>query len=629
MNPQMIFFLNLAHKNIQDGHLDAAERILRQTQKIQSKNSEVSRLFGVIAAMRGDYEGALAHFEATLRIDPKNAVAHSNKGNALQELNQLQLALEAYEKAISLDQKYAEAYNNKANTLFLLDKFEDAIEAYQKAIDLNPDYADAYNGRGNSFSKKGDLLKAFESCEIARQLDGNAPNILASCLSIRIKMCHWDGLQHLLAQLYRFALQPGNKIHPFDYLALIDDPVAIKSITSQYIYDKHPVRDNLGELIRRPFKKKIRVAYFSGDFISHPVSYLMAGVLEEHDHEKYEVYGFSYRPGGAEDIEIQTRISDACERFVDVQGKSDKEIAALAREMEIDIAIDLGGLTAHNKPGVFSYRAAPIQISYIGYLGTMGAPYYDYLIADETIIPPSEQEAYAEKIIYLPSYQANDSKRSSSKRIFTREELGLPSEGFIYCCFNNSYKITPGIFDSWARILLAVEGSILFIYADNEEVKKNLTSEIEVRGVSSGRMIFAGRLARDEYLARYRVADLFLDTSPYNAGTTASDALWAGLPVITFLGRSFSARMCGSLLKSIGLPELVAPSLQDYEDLAISIGKNPETIASLKNRLAENRLTMPLFDTKLFTRNLESAYKKAYERYQLDLIPNNISVDSI
>jgi predicted O-linked N-acetylglucosamine transferase (SPINDLY family) len=254
----------------------------------------------------------------------------------------------------------------------------------------------------------------------------------------------------------------------------------------------------------------------------------------------------------------------------------------------------------------------------------MGAPYYDYLIADKAIIPTEEQASYSEKIIYLPSYQANDSQRKISEKIFTRKELGLPEVGFIYCCFNNSYKITPSIFDSWAKILFNVESSVLFLYADNEEVKKNLTNEIQARGIASDRIIFAGHVAREDYLARYRVADLFLDTSPYNAGTTASDALWAGLPVLTFLGRSFSARMCASILNAIGLPELTANSQQEYEELAINIGRNPNRIIELKKKLAVNRLNKPLFDTRLFTKNLELAYEKVHGRYQAGLSPEHI-----
>ena len=624
MNPQLIFFLNLVHKNIQDGHLDAAEHILRQAQKIQSKNSEITRLFGVIAAMRLDYEGALVYFEASLRMDPKNVYAHSNKGNALQELHQFQLALESYDKSIALDRGYAEAYNNKGNTFYLINKFEDAIECYKKAIALNPSYVGAYNGLGIVKRKNRDFTTAFEICQMARRLDPCSPSILSLCLSIRIKTCFWQDLTDILNQLYPLGLKKGSKVHPFDFMALIDEPNALCNLTKQYMADLYPARGDLGKLTKIPPKQKIRIAYFSGDFVNHAVSILMAGVMECHDHKKFEVYGFSYRLGEKSDEEMQARIAKSCDHFINIGDRSDKEIAIMVREIGVDIAIDLGGLTDHNRPGVFSYRIAPIQISYIGYLGTMGAPYYDYLIADETIIPPSEQEAYTEKIIYLPSYQANGSKRNISKKVFTREELGLPSEGFIYCCFNNSYKITSSIFDSWARILLAVKGSVLFLYADNEEVKKNLISEIEMRGVANSRLIFASRLANDEYLARYRVADLFLDTSPYNAGTTASDALWSGLPVLTFLGRSFSARMCGSILNAIGLPELVASSQKEYEDFAISIASDPERIATLKNKLAKNRMTTPLFDTELFTHNLELAYTKAYERSKLGLLPDHI-----
>lgn len=624
MNPQLIFFLNLAHQNIQEGYFDAAERALRQAQKIPPKNSEVLRLFGVISAMRSDYEAALIHFDAALRISPKNAVIYSNKGNALKELNQLKLALESYEKAIFLNRNDAEVYNNKGNALFILDEFHEAIQSYDKAILLNPSYADAYNGRANTYSKKGDLSKAFESSELARKLDPNASNILATSLSIRIKMCYWQDLQQLVNQLCFLGLRPGSKTHPFDFLAILDDPEKICALTTQYMLGTHPQRGDLGQLSKKSQDKRIRIGYFSGDFINHPVSLLMADTIESHDHEKFEVYGFSYRRGGEDDKNMRDRISSACDHFIDIGDESDRDVALLARSFNLDIAIDLGGLTSHNRPGVFAYRAAPIQISYIGYLGTMGAPYYDYLIADKTIIPTEEQASYSEKIIYLPSYQANDSQRKISKKIFTRKELGLPEVGFIYCCFNNSYKITPSIFDSWARILLNVEGSTLFLYADNQEVEKNLTNEIQARGIAGDRIIFAGRVAREDYLARYRVADLFLDTSPYNAGTTASDALWAGLPVLTFLGRSFSARMCASILNAVGLPELVAASQQEYEDLAISIGRDPERIAGLKSKLAENRLTKPLFDTELFTRNLELAYEKVYVRHQAGLSPDHI-----
>lgn len=381
--------------------------------------------------------------------------------------------------------------------------------------------------------------------------------------------------------------------------------------------ENYPAKNELGLIDIARTSEKIRIGYFSADFHNHPVSILMAETLEQHDRTQFETIGFSM--GRHREDDMRLRMEGAFDNFIDISQKNDQQAAKLVRDLKIDIAVDLGGLTEHNRPGIFSYRVAPIQISYIGYLGTMGAPYYDYLIADQVLIPPSKQSAYREKIIYLPSYQANDSRREISTQEFTRSDLGLPETGFVYCCFNNNYKITPAIFDSWAKILLSVEGSILLLYAHSEEVKINLTREIQLRGVSGDRLIFAGHLSRDKYLARYRTADLFLDTSPYNSGTTASDALWAGLPVLTFMGESFSARMCASLLNAIGLPELVASSQKGYEDLAIKIGRDPEKILALKAKLAQNRLTTPLFNTKLFTRNLEMAYTKAYDQSQLGL----------
>jgi predicted O-linked N-acetylglucosamine transferase (SPINDLY family) len=622
MNPQIIFFIKMALKYIQEGHLDSAERTLRQTQKIQAKNFEVLRLLGVIAAHRGDYEDAILRFDESISLDKKNPITYSNKANALMALNYLDLALELYDKSIALDGNYAEAHNNKGNTLFLLERYREAIESYQKAIALEPNYADAFNGCGNSLSALGNLAEAFESFEIARGMKSNAPHVLASCLNIRMKMCHWDGLQEVAAQLYSIGICPGSKTHPFDFLALLDDSFQITALTKQYMLDLFPEHKDLGLIEGKESHERIKIAYFSGDFLNHPVAHLIIGALEEHDRSKFEIYGFSYRDNPED--EMQIRAQNTCDIFIDVNKKTDKEVALLARDLKIDIAVDLGGLTSHNRPKIFSYRAAPIQMSYIGYLGSMAAPYYDYLVADKTIIPANLQAAYSEKIIYLPNYQVNDPKRKISDKIFTREQVGIPAEGFVYCCFNNNFKITPSIFDSWSRILIKVEGSVLLVYANDETIKQNLRNEIESRGVSSERIIFGERLPHGEYLARYRVADLFLDTSPYNAGTTASDALWAGLPVLTFLGQSFSSRMGASILKGIGLPELVANSQGEYEDMAIYFGQNPDKLNKIKSKLAKNRSEAPLFDAKNFTLNLEASYKEVHARHQAGLPPEHI-----
>jgi predicted O-linked N-acetylglucosamine transferase (SPINDLY family) len=305
---------------------------------------------------------------------------------------------------------------------------------------------------------------------------------------------------------------------------------------------------------------------------------------------------------------------------------SDKAVAQLARELDIDIAVDLGGFTAECRTGIFAYRAAPIQMSYIGFLGTMGIEYMDYLLADKTIIPESLERYYFEKIVYLPSYQVNDRNRVISDRQFTRQELGLPERGFVFCCFNNNFKILPAPFDGWMRILKAVEGSVLFLYAENHWVQGNLIKEAEARGINGQRLVFGNRLSPDEYLARYRTCDLFLDTTPYNAGTTASDALWTGLPVLTLIGKSFASRVAASILNAIGLPELITDSQAEYEALAIELAHNPQKLGTIKRKLSQNRQSTRLFDTAAFTKNIETAYTKMYEQYQADLAPDHIFI---
>jgi hypothetical protein len=326
---------------------------------------------------------------------------------------------------------------------------------------------------------------------------------------------------------------------------------------------------------------------------------------------------------------MRQRVSAAFDQFLDVRLKSDKEIAELSREMGIDIAVDLKGFTQDQRLGIFSYRAAPIQVSYLGYPGTMAAPYIDYLIADRTLIPEESQKHYSEKIVYLPhSYQVNDRQRVIAQKVFTREELGLPKEGFVFCCFNNNFKITPATFDGWVRVLKAVEGSVLWLLEDNEAAGRNLKKEAQARGLDPNRLVFAKRMKLPEHLARHRAADLFLDTLPYNAHTTASDALWAGLPVLTCMGESFASRVAASLLNAIELPELITDTQQEYEALAIELAKDADKLKGIRDKLERNRLTTPLFDTTLFTKHIEMAYEQAYVRYFEDAPPEQIQIKS-
>jgi len=352
---------------------------------------------------------------------------------------------------------------------------------------------------------------------------------------------------------------------------------------------------------------------------------LTSELFESHDRSRFHVTAIAFGPGSSDSV--RTRLELAFDRFIEVGDQSDIHVASLVRRLEVDIAVDLAGFTEHCRTRVFALRAAPIQISYLGYLGTMAVPYMDYLLADATIIPGSEQQHYMEKIIYLPSYQANDSKRRISDRTFTREELGLPREGFVFACFNANYKITPATFLVWMRILRQVQGSNLFLYVGDQLAEQNIQKEGERCGIDARRIVFGEKLAFEDYLARFRAVDLFLDTLPYNAGTTASDALWAGLPVLTCMGQAFAGRVAASLLTAINLPELITSTPAQYEELAVKLATNPQMMARIRERLADNRLTAPLFNTAQFTRTLEAAYTRVCERYRAALPPEHVYIE--
>ena len=569
-------------------------------------------------------EEALSHYERALSLKPNYAEAWSNKGSVLHDLKRYEDALSHHERALSLNPNYAEAWSNKGSVLNELKYFDEALSHHERALSLNPNYAEAWSNKGSVLNELKRFDEAIAHYDKALSLKPEIDWVWGDLLHIKMKMCFWSELEKSLDVISKKVLESEKVGIPFALLALTDNALLHKKSAEIFTQSKYRSNPALGPIPRRPQGQKIRVGYFSADFRNHPVSYLTAELFELHDKNTFEIIGFSF--GVDDKSPMRLRLSQAFNQFIDVSDMSDLGIAELSRNLQIDIAVDLGGLTQDSRTGIFSYRAAPIQTSYIGYLGTMGTEYYDYLLADETIIPDELQKFYAEKIVHLPCYQVNDRKRTISERQFIREELGLPETGFVFCCFNNNYKILPSAFDGWMRILNAVEGSVLFLYADNEWAKDNLICEASLRGVDSARLVFGGRIPTTENLARYRVCDLFLDTFPYNAGTTASDALWAGLPVLTLMGQSFASRMAASLLNAIGLSELITGTQEEYETLAIELAVNPKKLAELKLKLANNRLTAPLFDTPLFTKNLEAAYIKMYEHCQAGLEPEHISI---
>ena len=658
MNPQIGFLLNKSLESLRNSNLDSAELYLKQALRLQSSNPHVLRLLGVIFAQRKQYSDALKYLNDSLKALPKNSLTLSNLGNVFLELKQYANAVDAFDKSIRIDSKYAEAWSNKGNVLYELKRFDEAIAHHNKALSLKPDYAEAWSNKGNvlkelkcydeaiahydkalslkpdyaeAWSNKGATLKelkryneAIAHYDKALSLKADIDWVYGDLLHIKMQICSWSGLTESLEDISKKVVANERVVQPFALLAFNDNIQLHKQSSEIYLQSKYPFNPILESIPKHSQGQKIRVGYFSADFKNHPVSFLTAELYELHDKSKFEIFAFSF--GLDSGSPIRLRLSQAFSQFIDVIDMSDLEIAELSRNLQIDIAVDLGGYTQDSRTGIFSYRAAPIQLSYIGYLGTMGAEYYDYLLADKTIIPEELQKFYSEKFVDLPSYQANDRKRIISEKQFTREELGLPETGFVFCCFNNNYKILPSTFDSWMRILNAVEGSVLFLYAENEWSRVNLIHEAGLRGIDSSRLIFGERMPNEEYLARYRVCDLFLDTLPYNAGTTASDALWAGLPVLTLMGQSFAGRVAASLLNAIGLPELVTNTQEEYEALAIGLAMNIKKLADIKLKLAKNRLTAPLFDTPLFTKNLEVAYIKMYEQYLKDLSPAPIDI---
>ena len=660
MNPQLQLMLQQAIQAFQSGNFDGADLILKgllqndinsantifeiainyaengrvkdaleifECLKISVKNEvQIPYNLGCLYITQGNYQSAYKNFYEALAISPNDIAALVNCASALHEINRFEEAISYFDIALSLESTYAQAWCNKGNTLRALKRFDDAIAHYDKALSLKPDDHDAWSNKGNAMHELKRYYEAIAHYDKALTLKPDIDWASGDLLHTKMKICSWSGLAESLEDISKKVVANEKVTNPFALLALNDDIFLHKQSSEIYIQSRYPFNPVLEPIVKRPQSQKIRVGYFSADFKNHPVSLLTAELFELHDKNRFEITAFSF--GVDDKSPMRLRLSQAFNSFIDVSDISDLGIAELSRNLQIDIAVDLGGHTQSSRTGIFSYRAAPIQIGYIGYLGTMGAEYYDYLLAGKTTIPDELQKFYSEKIVYLPSYQVNDRKRTISERQYTRKELGLPETGFVFCCFNHNYKILPSTFDSWMRILNTVEGSILFLYADNERAKTNLIDEASLRGVDSARLVFGGRIPTEEYLARYRVCDLFLDTFPYNAGTTASDALWVGLPVLTLMGQSFASRMAASLLNAIGLPELITDTQEEYEALAIELGLNPKKLADAKLKLASNRLTTPLFDTPLFTRYLEAVYQKMMERYWADLPIEHIFIGS-
>jgi predicted O-linked N-acetylglucosamine transferase (SPINDLY family) len=581
---------------------------------------------GVILQESGRVDEALSSYARALAIQPGYAAAAYNQGVALQGQQRLEEALRSYTTAIQIQPGFAEAYNNRGNTLSELGQLEPALQDFARALHINPRLAEAYVNSGHALATLGKPVEAQASYARALAITPGWPWLRGAAVYARLQACAWTDLDAELAGLTTAIAAGDQAVAPFITLAISDSPTLLRqSVAIAGKEYAQPGRD-LPAIARRPRRPRIRLGYFSADFHAHATANLLAGVIEGHDRSRFEVIGLSFGPDRRD--ATRERLERAFDRFVDVSRQADREVAQASRDLEIDIALDLKGFTRHARPGIFALRAAPIQVNYLGFPGTMGADFMDYIIADRVIIGEGDRRHYSEKIAYLPhSYQANDRQRAVAVEATTRASHGLPTEAFVFCCFNSPYKINPHTFDQWMRILKRVEGSVLWLLADNDVVAGNLRREAERRGISGARLVMAAPLALPEHLARHRVADLFLDTHPCGAHTTASDALWAGLPLLTRSGDSFASRVASSLLHAVGLPELVTSTTLEYEDAAVALATDSARLAALRERLDFNRLRTPLFDTEQYARDLERVYQAMYDRYHEGLGPADLDME--
>jgi protein O-GlcNAc transferase len=574
------------------------------------------------------FEDARASYDSAITANPNYAAAYCNRGNALEQLNRFAEALASADKALAIEPGNAEFHASRSNILHRLGRFDDALVSVNQALAISPDKAEFHDNRGNILSDLKRHDEAFAAYEQAFRLKPDLEYVEGNRLFAKMLICNWSNLDAEASHLVAGVTAGKPVTRPFTFLAVPASPAAQTKCAQLFMDHEFPPARPLwtGQRYRHD---RIRLAYLSADFREHPVSHLLAGMFERHDRKRFETIAVSF--GAANPSKMRKRLENAFERFIDVRDKSDADVAKLLHDGEVDIAIDLMGPTQHARPAILAHRPAPIQGIYLGYAGSSGAEYIDYLIADRVVIPQDERQFYREKVVYLPdTFMGTDATRKIADRTPSRAQQGLPETGIVFCSFNNSYKITRAVFDMWMRLLRALEGSVLWLSRTNDSAVTHLQREAQARNVAADRLVFARRVELNEdHLARYRLADLFLDTLPFGGHSTASEALWAGVPVVTCLGSTYSERVAASLLNAVGLPELVADSLPAYEALALKLARNSELLASVRAKLARNRDCFPLFDTERFTRHLEAAYANMWERYQRAEPPAHITVAAL
>lgn len=603
------------------GLLNKALEAYDQLLALNGHSSELALLVGALALDSGFPAAALEKFDAAIALNTGEVNAWYNRGNALRVLRRFEEAMSSYRRCIRLRPDHVEAHINMGVLLQDIKQFDLAIAYYDQALLLKPESVTAAYNRALALENTRHLDRAIESYGSLLAREPEYPYLLGRLYHARMQLCDWSGYEEDVVALKDQVLNQQAVIVPFSFLAVTDDLVAQARCAGTYVNDKFPISPEPQQKKANTSGHRLRVGYFSSDLRTHAVGFLTAGLFESHDRRQFEIFAFSSGKADENDLYCQ-RISSGCEHFFDASCMSDAELVALARSLCLDVAVDLAGHTLDARTAVFAQRVAPVQINYLGYPGSMGAPYIDYIIADGIVIPQEYESLYTERVIRLPEmFQVNDSQRAIAA-VQPRTTYGLPDKGIVLASFNTSYKLNPVMFDSWCRILKACPGAVLWLLAENPIQIANLQNEAASRGVEANRLIFAGRMSYAEHLARYAHVDLVLDTFPFNGGASTSDALWGGAPVLTCMGESFASRMSASLLRAVGLPELVVDSLDRYESCASYLLQHVEELRGLRQRLATNRLQGPLFNTEAWTRHIESIYLKLANRVDSNDLKN-------
>lgn len=618
--------------------LDDAKIHLMQAIKLKSNFIEAYNNLGMVLLKTRNLNDAIKILNQALKINPNYYGVYTNLGNVLKELGELNKSISYHQKAISLNPDKAESYTNLGNVLNELNKFKEAEVCYKKAISLKSNLADTYYNLAITCEELKKFNEAINYCQKALDIDFQFIDAEILLYDLLKNISDFNVENKLFDKLKLINLNE-NTISPFVTLSWVDNSEIQYHVSKTWVSkklelakdkkriteQKNQFKDNYN-LVKTNTAKKIKVGFFGADFHEHAVMYLMAGLFSNYSKKEFEIYVFSY--GHKKFGEYREKIKKNIDYFHDIAELSNEDIVTLVHKYNIEISIDLMTHTRYSRSNIFQYRLSPIQINYLGYPGTSGANFIDYIIADPIIIPKEQQKFYSEKIIYLPhTYQPNDNKRIIKKMNTKRINLNLPEKSFVFCCFNQSYKISKKEFDIWMRIMNTVNNSVLWLLKSNMWAEQNLLEEAEKNGINSNRIIFAEKVSVSEHLARHKYADLFIDTFNYNAHTSASDALWAGLPVVTKIGNQFSARVAASLLTAIDMPELITKTDEDYEKLILKLANNPKTLQELKNKLFNNKLKTPLFDTKRYVANFERGLKQAYKLYCNGSKPKNIIVE--